>query len=647
VSYEVTVSSCTSTDTEDIVVSPGPDATITPVDPFCIYDATYDLESATSTGTWEGDGIVDVNTGLFDPSLAGLGRHSISFTTAPDGNGCFGTDTLEVAVMDIPSARFLTPDSAWCEQENNQTTAEILVTGTDSSTFDLVIEMQGTIDTIEILSNGVLAFLLDNQPGTNEYRLIKIIEHHGNNSCEQLLIDALVMQVNPLPVITLTANYDNSCSPVAVDFVAEAGYNKYSWDFGDGQTDEKNTNTVSHTYTYDYTDNIIVIGDDSVYDFTRHDTVFRIVLTAETANGCVGTLEDSIRIHPNPRARFYPTPTLQNYPDSVVYVINQSSPGPWEYLWDYGDAQQDTAEEPLQHIYNLWGFYDIELKVFSPFCRDSVIQTVQIKPPPPVAYFEPDTAGCPPLSVSFSNNSLFAETYVWDFDDNHFSSDPNPTHIFYDSREHTVSMAAFGLSGSDTTVHTVYVYERPQAIFDVYPTESRNLKQNFKFINNSQDGSYYLWDFGDGTTSPDPNPNHFYEDSGSYTITLYVFNEHDCADTLVKESFIKVIAGEGSIEFPTAFVLNEAREPTGGHWDEGTINNNVFHPAVINAVEYKLIIYTRWGEKIFESNDLYIGWDGFLESGNLATEGVYVWKAWVTYVDGIEEILFGDITFLH
>ncbi len=109
---------------------------------------------------------------------------------------------------------------------------------------------------------------------------------------------------------------------------------------------------------------------------------------------------------------------------------------------------------------------------------------------------------------------------------------------------------------------------------------------------------------------------------------------------------INVQAGEGSIIFPNVFAWNGSG-PTGGHWTEGTIDNTVFHPAVINATTFRMIIYNRWGEELFESNDLYIGWDGYLRGAALATEGVYVFKAWVKYVDGYEEILAGDITFLH
>ena len=66
-----------------------------------------------------------------------------------------------------------------------------------------------------------------------------------------------------------------------------------------------------------------------------------------------------------------------------------------------------------------------------------------------------------------------------------------------------------------------------------------------------------------------------------------------------------------------------------------------------NAVDLHLIIYTRWGEMIWESRDIYTGWDGYLNSGDLADQGVYVYKAFITYSDGTQEVLSGDVTFLH
>ena len=629
---------CEAESDTEIEVSDGPDGTITPVDPVCYGAEPFNLETQSKPGIWSGSaGITNSIEGTFSSDVAGPGSHEITYVTAADADGCTGADTTLVHVVVPPFAAFLTPDSAWCQQANNSSMATIAFFGLDTSTFDLIYESRSRIDTLFNMSADTFDLFLNNLPGENLYVLKKVIEYHGSNFCETELNDSLRMNVHSSPVLSLDLGDIDYCSPVEINFNATEGFSRYTWDFGDGVKAETFSNKVSHTFTFDYSDNLSINGED---------TTFHIVVHAETFNGCNGFYQDSILVYPNPVADFFVSPAMQSHPDSLVYLINQSSPGPWAYHWDFGDETGSELKDPDQHIFDTWGIYNISLRSFSEHCSDTIIKTIQIMPPVPRASIQSDTAGCPPLLVKFQNHSLYAESYFWDFDDDHFSTDAEPTHTFYESREHRVKLAAFGLSGSDTTEQTVLVYQRPAAVFDVYPRESRNLKQIFKFMNNSVGGAYYLWDFGDGSTASEEEPAHIYEDSGTYSVTLYVWSEENCADTLIHKNLITVKAGEGSIKFPSAFVWNGSG-PSGGHWTEGTIDNTVFHPAVINAKTFSMIIYTRWGEQIFETNDLYIGWDGYMHGGDLAAEGVYVWKAWVQYVDGFEEILAGDITFLH
>ena len=140
------------------------------------------------------------------------------------------------AAQDPPFARILTADSAWCQQANNRTTAEILITGdVDTSRFDLVVDLRGTRDTLVNLSSGVFTLFLNNQTGRNEYALIKIIEHQEYSELENDLSDVLVMEVHTYPDMTFTAEYDDLCSPSSVVFRAEEGYPEYTWDFDDGE----------------------------------------------------------------------------------------------------------------------------------------------------------------------------------------------------------------------------------------------------------------------------------------------------------------------------------------------------------------------------------------------------------------------------
>lgn len=638
---------CEADDTTQIIVTDAPDGEILPIDPLCIYDPPFDMEAIPNTGTWSGTGITDTVTGLFDPATAGPGTHAVVFTTPPDMSGCVGIDSFLVGVADLPYAEFLTPDSTWCQKADNSSLAEILLTGGDTSRYDLVIEIQGAIDTLYNLPADTFTLYLNNQAGQNTYILQKVIEHHGSNSCETDLHDTLAMVVHPLPHMTILAETDDICSPVNVTFLANEGYFRYNWDFGDGDHLVTSGGMVNHVFTYTHSNTIIdIIGEDTIYGPPGTDTLYYTRLSIESEFGCRDSTIDSVRVYSTPVADFFAHPEMQYYPDSLVFITNLSSPGEWSYYWDFGDQSTSSEKDPLQHIYETWGIYDIELTAYNTFCSDNIIKKVQIIPPAPTASFEPDTMGCPPLKVTFRNNSTYADTYIWSFDDGEFSTDPAPTHTFWESREHHVRLVVFGLAGTDTTEQIITVHERPRALFDAYPTFARNLKQVFKFRNNSLNSSYYLWDFGDGTTSPEDHPEHIYPHAGTYSVTLYVWSEYDCPDTLMRKSLITLIAGEGNTRFPNAFVWN-GTGPTGGHWNEGAIDNTVFHPYLINAVDLHMIIYTRWGEMIWETRDVYVGWDGYLKSGELAPPGVYVYKAWVTYVDGEEAVFTGDVTFLH
>jgi hypothetical protein len=70
------------------------------------------------------------------------------------------------------------------------------------------------------------------------------------------------------------------------------------------------------------------------------------------------------------------------------------------------------------------------------------------------------------------------------------------------------------------------------------------------------------------------------------------------------------------------------------NWDDGTVERL---PAIAMG----------WGVLIYESWDIYKGWDGYFGNGNLAVQGVYVWKVIGRYADGTYFKKIGDVTFLH
>jgi gliding motility-associated-like protein len=62
--------------------------------------------------------------------------------------------------------------------------------------------------------------------------------------------------------------------------------------------------------------------------------------------------------------------------------------------------------------------------------------------------------------------------------------------------------------------------------------------------------------------------------------------------------------------------------------------------------KYRLQIYNRWGELVFQTEDICQGWDGYYR-GQPAKQDVYVWKAFARFVTGDEKKLTGDLTLLR
>jgi PKD repeat protein len=275
--------------------------------------------------------------------------------------------------------------------------------------------------------------------------------------------------------------------------------------------------------------------------------------------------------------------------------------------------------------------------------------TIHIKvimPPVPEALFKPDTVGCSPLDVQFVNQSIAGETYLWDFGDKTYSSLKNPSHIYHVPGEYIVRLTVSNYSGQSSYTGIIKVYQNPTAIFSIYPTEVTNNSQVVVFSNFSIYGISWLWDFGDNNTSTEENPWHKYEYEGIYNVILTVASKDGCIDSVKYKTPVSVEFKRGEIKFPNAFKWNLSG-PTGGYWNESQLNDQIFRPFFINVIDYKLQIFNRWGVLIYESADLYKGWDGYFANDRLANQGVYVWKVTGQYADGSYFTKVGDVTFLH
>lgn len=144
------------------------------------------------------------------------------------------------------------------------------------------------------------------------------------------------------------------------------------------------------------------------------------------------------------------------------------------------------------------------------------------------------TSGCAPLTVQFSSaNSTGNPTeYNWLFPGGTPAStnDPNPTVVYNLAGSFSATLTVSNAIGSSTVTQTdfIIVPTSPTAGF----TSTVN-NQNVLFFNTSTQASAYFWDFGDGQTSTQQHPTHYYSNCGTYTVTLTSMN--DCDTTSYSE----------------------------------------------------------------------------------------------------------------
>lgn len=137
-----------------------------------------------------------------------------------------------------------------------------------------------------------------------------------------------------------------------------------------------------------------------------------------------------------------------------------------------------------------------------------------------------------------------------------------------------------------------------------------------EFVNNSFDG-LYEWDFGDGSLSAQPNPFHDYSEVGGYEVVLTVIDENTQCQVSISDSIhVQGFELEGELE-DWAEMYNVFSPNGDGANDEFAFLEN-------HAIqEFKVVIYNRWGNKVYEWSNPKKAWDGMNKSGNPVEDGVY------------------------
>lgn len=229
------------------------------------------------------------------------------------------------------------------------------------------------------------------------------------------------------------------------------------------------------------------------------------------------------------------------------------------------------------------------------------------------AAFTPNpVVGCRPLTVTFTNRSRGTD-FFWEFGDGNTSTQRDPVHTYQQSGVFLVKLiirdsTACNLTDTASRLINVLAAAKPDFEFDVDPCDGK-----VTFKNQSEPANSYLWIFGDGKTSTDANPVHFYNSVGIYNVKLITNPGRPCADTAEKTVDMTAFKAE-NLWLPNVIT-------------PGVDNlNDCFRARGLNPVcdEVRVEIVNRWGNKVYESSNANFCWTGHdLASGQLVSAGTY------------------------
>ena len=179
-------------------------------------------------------------------------------------------------------------------------------------------------------------------------------------------------------------------------------------------------------------------------------------------------------------------------------------------------------------------------------------------------------------TIQFTDLSLNNPTsWVWDFGDGNTSTQQNPAHTFAAEGNYEVCLTATNAIGAHTGCETVTPLFQPTAAFTFFATGGGSVEFEDQSTNNP---TSWLWDFGDGNTSTQPNPEHTYAASGTYTVCLTATNNEGsdtvCEDVSISFAPIAGFSFENLGNGIVAFTDQTANNPISWFWDFGDGNTS-------------------------------------------------------------------------
>ncbi|NLJ06312.1 MAG: PKD domain-containing protein, partial [Sphingobacteriales bacterium] len=425
------------------------------------------------------------------------------------------------------------------------------------------------------------------------------------------------IKVYPSPQALFNTS-DSGCVPVVTKFTdMSKNASFWNWEFGDGHTSSEQ-NPV-HIY--------------------NNPGEYSVKLRVSNYLGCSDTFTmfRNIKAWETPTAEFTADKYYSEYPD-MTFTFSSLSPAGLIHHWTFGEDRVVKTSNNISYTFRDTGTYEVRLVVSTQHCYDTSIKMVIIAPPYPKSEFTYNVEqGCMPLKVSFTDKSLMATDWLWYFGDGETSREQNPVHEYKIPGLFSVTLITSNSRGSNAIFkkEIINVHPKPSIYFEVSPTPAYLPKAKVNLVNLTVNGSSYQWFIDNEFTDTIENTSVIFNEPGFHDVTLIAVSKYGCADTLTRTKIIQIDT-MGQIWMPNAFTPN----------NDG--KNDVFSPIGFGYAEYgyNMKIYNRWGEKIFESDNIHEGWDGTY-MGEVCMEGIYIYEVTITMVNSEKRFMKGRVHLLR
>jgi len=299
-------------------------------------------------------------------------------------------------------------------------------------------------------------------------------------------------------------------------------------------------------------------------------------------------------------------------------------------VWTGPSALTNGDQGTFNPATNTAGIYTYTVTNSCGTASNTVTVTINSCTLPAAGYMVNDSVLCKGECVTFTNVSTNATSWLWTFEGGIPSSANTigPHTVCFDiDGTHNIKLVVSNSNGSDSTTSSIIVHPNPliNAGNDVSIKLGQSTNLNAFGTNGNYTWSPTIWLDCISCSNPISTP----EETTTYTVIVVDSNGCTASDDITV-----IVDFEYVIWVPNIFSPN------------GDGNNDLVYVRGKGIHSLQFFIYDRWGEKVFETADINIGWDGTFR-GQKMNNAVFVFYLEATFLDGSEVSKKGDITLIR